>query len=406
MRILSWILIAFFSFLTGFFIVQYMVQPPAQIGLYAVFLSATVGSTLFVLVRKRAEFRGRKMVLVVLLSVLVLISGYSLANAAFLAQSEERELPGVLRTDGGDGHTAILYFTHGEPPAYSPMPWIETMQELDHDNVPFVPWIFRPIFFNTLRSEYLEAGGSAHNKLHTIFLDNLRRAMPEEEANGTKFYLAFLDSDPRPDEMAINAINDGASKIIILPVFITESTHTAAGQAMVASVQPEKYNIQVIYTGALWNSESLQNVFVERANEMTSGLEKTEVGILLVGHGQPTEWEKIYPAQNQQENQYREAIREKLIADGFSPENIALGWMEFQNPTITESVKELSGRGLEKILVFSVSLSADSIHSDIEVPAAIREAKLPADIAIAYVGQYGDHPLAIKAMIEKISSCK
>ena len=94
MRILSWILIAFFSFLTGFFIVQYMVQPPAQIGLYAVFLSVTVGSTLFVLVRKRAEFRGRKMFLVVLLSVLVLISGYSLANAAFLAQNEERELPG------------------------------------------------------------------------------------------------------------------------------------------------------------------------------------------------------------------------------------------------------------------------------------------------------------------------
>jgi protoheme ferro-lyase len=139
---------------------------------------------------------------------------------------------------------------------------------------------------------------------------------------------------------------------------------------------------------------------------MISGLEKSKVGILLVGHGQPTEWEKIYPAQNQQENQYREAIREKLIKDGFSPGNIALGWMEFQKPTITESVKELSGRGVEKILVFSVSLSADSIHSDIEVPAAIREAKLPTDVTISYVGQYGDHPLAIKAMIEKISSCK
>jgi hypothetical protein len=61
---------------------------------------------------------------------------------------------------------------------------------------------------------------------------------------------------------------------------------------------------------------------------------------------------------------------------------------------------------VDKILVFSVSLSADSIHSDIEVPAAISEAKLPTDVTISYVGQYGDHPLAIKAMIEKISSCK
>jgi protoheme ferro-lyase len=95
-----------------------------------------------------------------------------------------------------------------------------------------------------------------------------------------------------------------------------------------------------------------------------------------------------------------------LIADGFLSENIVLGWMEFQKPTITESVRELAGRSVDKILVFSVSLSADSIHSDIEVPAAIEEANLPDNIAIGYVGQYGDHPLAIQAMKEKIVACQ
>ena len=79
--------------------------------------------------------------------------------------------------------------------------------------------------------------------------------MPEEVAAGSKFYLAFLDSNPRPDEMTIRAINDGASRVIILPVFITESTHTEAGKEMVASVEPEKYGVQTCYTGALWDSE-------------------------------------------------------------------------------------------------------------------------------------------------------
>lgn len=230
--------------------------------------------------------------------------------------------------------------------------------------------------------------------------------MPEDEANGTKFYLAFLDSNPRPDEMTIKAINDGASTIIVLPVFVTESTHTVAGQQMVASVQPEKFNVNVCYAKPLWDSDALQRVFVERADELANGLDKAKVGILLVGHGQPSEWEKIYPAQNQQEDHYREAIRSKLVADGFDSENIALGWMEFQNPTITDSVKELAGRGMEKILVFSVSLSARSIHSEIEVPAAVEEAKLPDSVAIEYVGQYGDHPLAIEALKEKIEACR
>ncbi len=400
---LRWFLLAVVAFVGGFFVVQYMVQPTDHIGLYAVFLVFSLAGIIFLLIM---NFKGREIIIAGLLLVGGLVSGYMAANAAFLAQEEKRELPDLVRKDGGDGHTAILYFTHGEPPGYSAQPWIETIRELDHDNVPFVPWLFRPFFFNTVRREYFEAGGSAHNKLHKAFFDTLRRSMPEEEARGSEFYLAFLDSNPRPDEMAIRAINEGASKIIILPVFITESTHTVAGQEMVASVNPEAIGVQVCYTGTLWDSEPLQTSIVERADEMIDDMDKSKVGILLVGHGQPTEWEQIYPEQNKQESLYRDAIREKLIADGYLPDHVVSGWMEFQEPSITKSITELSGRGVEKILVLAVTLSADSIHSDVEVPAAVTKANLPAEIQVEYVGQYGDHPLAIQAMIEKIAKCR
>jgi sirohydrochlorin ferrochelatase len=403
MQTFGWILVFGFSLLTGYFLIQYMVRPTNRIGLYAVLLALALAGLFFTGIR---SFKGREFLLAGVFMLAGFAAGYVTANALFLAQEEDRKLPEVTRTDGGDGHTAILYFTHGEPPGYSAQPWIETIRELDHDNVPFVPWLVRPIFFNTVRNEYFEAGGSAHNKLHETFIDNLKRAMPEEVAAGTRFYLAFLDSNPRPDEMTIRAINDGASRIVILPVFITESTHTEAGREMVASVEPEKYGVETCYTGALWDSESLQKVFVERANEMLNGADKSKVGILLVGHGQPTEWENIYPAQNKQESQYREAIREKLIADGFTPGNVVLGWMEFQEPNIASAAQTLAGRGVEKILVFAVSLSADSIHSDVDVPHAVREAKLSDDIVVEFIGQYGDHPLAIQAMKEKIGKCK
>jgi hypothetical protein len=61
--------------------------------------------------------------------------------------------------------------------------------------------------------------------------------------------------------MAIRAVNSGASKIIILPVFITESTHTVAGQEMVASINPESFGVQVCYTGALWDSQPVLATF-------------------------------------------------------------------------------------------------------------------------------------------------
>jgi sirohydrochlorin ferrochelatase len=398
-----WFLLALAAFAGGFFVVQYLVRPTDQIGLYAVLFTLALAGIFFLLAK---NFNGREIIIASLLVMVGFVGGYAVANAAFLAQEEKRELPDLVRKDGGDGHTAILYFTHGEPPGYSAQPWIETIRELDHDNVPFVPWLFRPFFFNTVRHEYFEAGGSAHNKLHKVFLQSLIQSMPEEEEKGTRFYLAFLDSNPRPDEMAIRAINDGASKIIILPVFITESTHTVAGQEMVESIHPEALGVQICYTGVLWDSEPLQTSFVQRANEMIGDMEKSKVGILLVGHGQPTEWEDIYPEQNRQESLYRDAIREKLIADGYLPAYIVLGWMEFQQPTITASIEQLAGRGVEKILVFATSLSADSIHSDVEVPAAVTKASLPLETRVEYVGQYGDHPLAIQAMKEKISKCR
>ena len=401
-KMFRWQFLIICAILTGYFGMQYLVQSFELVGIYGILVTIAVGGTLFVITK---SFKGRTLVVAAILTFICMLAGYSIGNAVFLTQAEAYDLPTIVRTDGGDGHTAILYFTHGEPPGYNPMPWILTIQELDHDNVPFVPWFFRPMFFNTLRNEYLEAGGSPHNMLHYTFIDNLRRAMPEAEANGTRFYLAFLDSAPHPDEVAIQAINDGASKIIILPIFITESTHTIAGREMVASVEPERYGIEVCYAGVLGDSDSLQQVFVERANELSVDVNKSKVGILLVGHGQPTEWENLYPEQNLQETQYRDGIRNKLIVEGFLAENVLLGWMSFQDPSIIESAQELAANNVEKILVFSVSLSAEAIHSLVDVPTDVEAADLPPEITIEYIGQYGDHPLAIQAMIEKITPC-
>lgn len=398
-KTLRWILIALCGFLVGFFIVMFMVQTFNVLGLYTFFLTLAAVATVVLFIK---GFRRRSMIYSVGLIVVFFLVGWVSANAVFLSQDELHYMPAITRTDGGDGHSAVIYITHGEPPGYDPMPWILTMREFDNDNVPFVPWPFRPFFFNTLRNHYIEAGGSPHNALHQTYIDNLRFAMPGAVANGTRFYLAFLDSPPHPEEMAIKAINEGASKIIILPVFITESTHTIAAQDMVANVNPEQYGINVTYTGALGDSDTLQNVFVDRALNMSVDYDQSDVGILLVGHGQPDEWEILYPDQNLQESQYRNGIRDKLITAGFSANNVVLGWMQFQSPSVTDSVLVLAANDVELILVFSVSLSALAIHSEVDVPKAIDDAQLSSNIIVEYVGQYGDHPLAIQCMADKI----
>ena len=354
------------------------------------------------------HFKGWQILWGSLLAIACLVGGYLAATSVYLAQEEHRDLAAITRSesDPGDGHTAILYFTHGEPPAYSPMPWIETFHELDGDGVSFIPWPFRPVFLNNLRREYLVVGGSAHNKVHQIMLQSLMQSIPQAKDQGVRFYQAFLDNPPRPDEMAVEAINDGASKLVILPVFLTDSSHTQAGQEMIDAVGSEKYGIEVCYAKPLWDTEALQQMFVERANENLGDIPKDQVGILLVGHGQPDDWDAIYPTQTEQENLFRNLVRERLIADGYSANNISLGWMEFKEPGIQQAVSELVSKGVKRLLIFSASISADSIHSDIQVPEAVEAVEMPEDLKVINLGAWGNSSLVIEAIRQRILECE
>lgn len=404
-KLSPWILTAVLAVACSAFFLAYLVAPPMQMG-WA--LTALIALLIFWGYLAWRNFRRWKIAAGAALFLLLFGAGYLGATRLYLAQSEAGDLPAITRPEGdaGDGHTAILYFTHGEPPAYSPMPWIETFHELDHDQVSFVPWPFRPFFLSNVRREYLLIGGSAHNKVHQIMLHSLILSMPEEAARGVRFYQAFLDSPPRPDEMAIQAINDGASKLIVVPVFLTDSSHTIAGFEMVEALDIPKYGVSVCLGKPLWDTPALQQMFVARADAHLEGVEKANVGILLVGHGQPEDWDAFYPTQTEQEDLFRNQVRQRLIQAGYLPQNILLAWMEFKSPKITPAVQQLAEQGVQRILVFSASISADSIHSDIQVPESVEAAHLPENIQVVNMGAWGNSPLVVEAIRQRISECQ
>ena len=49
----------------------------------------------------------------------------------------QRFVPEIIRKkeDLGDGHTAIVYFTHGEPEDYNPIGWINQFREFDQQKL-------------------------------------------------------------------------------------------------------------------------------------------------------------------------------------------------------------------------------------------------------------------------------
>ena len=72
--------------------------------------------------------------------------GYLFSAWRFLGVEDDRFIPELTRKegDGGDGHTAVIYFTHGEPETYNPIGCINQFKEFDEQGIKFIPLPFRP----------------------------------------------------------------------------------------------------------------------------------------------------------------------------------------------------------------------------------------------------------------------
>jgi sirohydrochlorin ferrochelatase len=240
--------------------------------------------------------------------------------------------------------------------------------------------------------------------MHLQMLESLEESYRRGGDQTTKFYISFLDDDPRPDAAVIQALNEGASEIIVAEVFLTISNHTAEGKHLIEEVDVEKYGAEIKFSGPMWDSELLRSMFVNRSNENVGDTDKSKVGVLLVGHGQPDEWDEEWPTETGQEIGFREAIISLLVEDGYDPDYLSMAWMEFKEPQPAELVEKFSANGVEKVLFYSAAISADSIHSQYDVPALVEEADVPQELELVNLGAWNDDPIVISAIKEKIDA--
>lgn len=355
------------------------------------------------LISKLAERRQRW--LTILLSFVLFIVGYYAHGKIFFNQEDSRFVPEITRAAGsnGNGHTAIVYFTHGEPETFNPIGWINQFREFDEQGIAFVPFVARPLFVYILRNKYLEAGSSNHRKTHFEMVKSLEAQYRLQGDSTTQFYISFLDDEPRPDAAVIQAMNDGADKIIVSNVFLTVSNHTAEGQHLIHELEvEEKYGIEMKFTQPLWSSELLKKSFADKVYAVLGDTPKDKVAIAFVGHGQPDEWDVEWATETEQEQGFRKDLIELFVKEGFKKENLGSAWMEFKEPKPVELMEDFMNNGVEKVFYFSAAISADAMHSQIDIPRLVHEYPFPDEIDVVNLGAWNNHPTVIRAIKHEI----
>lgn len=403
MDIIRYIVMILLSVLFGVYYVRFLTVHPLKMSLSLLVATLAFTTGLLVLV---TSFSGWQAWLAGGLALLSAIAAYVWMTRRVLSRDDPRPVPDLVRTpeDPGKGHTAVIYFTHGEPETYDPIGWINQFREFDEQKIPFVPLVARPFFLNNLRKKYLKVGRSEHRSIHHKMIHSLEQAYRREGDQSTRFYLSFLDDDPRPDAATIQALNDGASRLVVAEVFLTDSNHTAEGKNQIQEVLVHFPALPVKYSGPLHDSHTLQRMFVQRAAQHNGVVDKEKIGVLLVGHGQPDEWDREWPTETEQEINFRLDVLKHFEAEGYKKENMSLAWMEFKEPKPAEKIEQFVRNGVEKVLYFPAAISADSLHSQYDIPELVERAKVPEGFTLVNLGAWNEDPIVIRAIKEKIDS--
>ena len=118
MNNLRWLAVVVLAVLLGVMFVQYLSVHPLQMSIY---LIATCVALFVLIVVLKVGFQRASLLLAVLLSVVVFLLGNIATTKIILARGDPRPVPELIREPGepGSGHTAVVYFTHGEPETYN-----------------------------------------------------------------------------------------------------------------------------------------------------------------------------------------------------------------------------------------------------------------------------------------------
>jgi sirohydrochlorin ferrochelatase len=397
----EYMLIFLASGMLGVFLVGYLTAHPLKMSRYLVGAVLALVAVVLLIATRMA---GQQVWFGAGAGLAGFAAGYWWMARRVLSREDGFPAPELTRRpdDPGLGHTAVVYFTHGEPETFDPIGWLNQFREFDEQKIPFVPFVARPFFIYQLRNKYLAVGRSEHRSIHLQMIRSLEDTYRRAGDDSTRFYLSFLDDNPRPHAAAIQALNEGASRMVVCEVFLTDSNHTAEGKNQIEELLEQFPNLPVAYTGPLHDSLTLQGVFVQRANRNNNVVDRSKIGVLLVGHGQPDEWDREWPTETEQEIGFRMDVLKHFEADGYHSENISLAWMEFKEPKPAAKVEEFVRNGVEEILYFPAAISADSIHSQYDIPELVHQARIPPHVTVKNLGAWNDDPIVIRALKEKI----
>lgn len=292
---------------------------------------------------KQDQFQFKKVFFGILL-------GYSLGLITLLVfqYSVDTEKIGTQYLE--NNNTAVVLILEGEPSTYQ-LPYILRNEILKGErwHMPILPF---KLFQQKLLYE------RSNSLQDSFYINDMKQKLERILGGEYRVYVGYLYNRPFVEEVLQEAMLDGNGRLIITPVLLSETESLSQINRTILEVNPQQYRVNIKSTNPLWDSDALAQSFVERILQQMNHKAYGKAGVVLVGGPYRKGMENILYVK--QEILFQEKIRDLLIKQGFSQQQIRKSFLNKQD--ITREMELLMEQGVKEILIMQVSSRAEGIE--------------------------------------------
>lgn len=342
----------------------------------------------------------RVLIAAVTLGVGAFVGGFGLVSALLgssrACNHHEEVLP-------APGHVSIpvLVLADVEPPSYCPGDVTAEIADLVAAGIPQAGIGATPFLYAAHKARYRAVGDASPEPDQARALCERIESHLDPGRFGPVHLVRCGDGTVLASAVA-SCVEQGQCSIIIATIHIAETFRIDREKGGVTGLHLDTDEVSIGYTQPLWASDVLARIAAARVLEVTS--EPAVTGVALVMHGQPGERERTHSTFDVQENAFANRVKLMLGEAGIPSEYIRTCWQDWRAPDVTETVRHLAALACSRIVVSPACYPLENLSTLLDLPVAIRQARVDEDVSVVQVAPWRDDDAVAKVIVDAITA--
>lgn len=328
------------------------------------------------------------------------VGGYALASALIpTATSFARTAPVLLTPPADEGRIGVVLLAESEPEDYDPRALTALLRAHEEAGAPLPPELAKPLVYAAERSRYARIGASPARTTVDAIAASLQERLRAAGADADVLTATCDDGSLRA---AVSALSESRHRRIVVALLTVARTQAfASALGSVTARDASAVGLLIEMTDPLWSSETLVRMVASRIIEaLADG--PADGGVCLVAQGTPVEIEKHFPDAAEQLTFFAERVRAEVVRSGIAPERIRRGWLQWEEPDVSEASRHLSAVGAQRIVFAPLSFPTESTQTLLDLRYAAEQTAEDTGSATVVLAAWDDDPAIAESLAERV----